>query len=216
MEKKIFETRLENLLMSKAFNDLSPEEKKYALTVLTEEEYKEYALILSNYKSALFADYDNVQPSPTVTEALTHAFSAKNNIVNPQRSVYFNFTHPQSLLTAAASLLILIGFIFIFRHVDEKEQPLIVKITRPRLINHSISNASKKEVQAIKNHSLISEKRKAHFYGGARKKPDNNLCLDSQVISANSLMIDSSNIPCLNPANTMVAIPETNSLQGLN
>jgi hypothetical protein len=216
MEKKIFETRLEKLLMNKAFNNLSSEEKKYVLTFLTEEEYQEYAFMLSNYKPALFMDYDKLQPAPKVTEALAHSFRAKNNVVNLHIPAYFNFTRSQGLLTAAAALLILIGSVFILRHVNEKKQLLTVKTNRLHLIDHSISNASKKEVREMKYHSFISGKRKAHFYAHAVKKVDDNLCLTIPVTSANTLLIDSLNIPCLNPMNTMVIIPEANSLPGLN
>jgi hypothetical protein len=213
MEKKVFETRLEILLMSKAFNNLTGEEKKYVLTFLTEEEYQEYSLILSNYKPALLGEYDQIQPSPKVLETLTHAFSAKNN-VNSQRPVYLNFTRPQGLLTAAATLIILVGCLFIFPHVNKKEQPLTVKINKPHSI--TISKALKKEVQEIKKYSSNPRKRKTHFYAGAAKKTDNNLCLDIPVITANNILIDTSNIPCLNPINTMLLIPKTNSLPGLN
>ncbi|HTH81892.1 MAG TPA: hypothetical protein VL490_03085 [Mucilaginibacter sp.] len=196
MEKKFFETRLENLLMSKAFNNLSAAEKKYVLTLLTEEEYREYSLLLSNYKPVLLSEYDQIQPSPKVTKALTHAFRVKNNA----KPVYFNIIRPQRVLTIAASLIILIGCILIFRQANKKEQPLTVKIKRQHAIDHTIAKAAKKEIREIKTYP-VSGKKKTHLYAATVKKTPHYLCLD--------VAVEINNTPCLNPINTTAAMPYT-------
>src|SRR4051812_11550942 len=131
MERKIFENRLETLLLNKPFNALSAEEKNYALSLLTEEEYNEYSVMLVNYKQALLADYNKIEPSPKVFENLTNAFRSQHQ---PSTS-FFRFANNNRVIAAAAVLLLIGCGLVVLLHADKNQDSVTVKINKPRPVN---------------------------------------------------------------------------------
>jgi hypothetical protein len=194
MEKKIFESRLETLLLHKDFNALPAEEKKYVLAYLTEDEYREYSLLLPNYKPALLTDYDNVQPSPKVLETLTHAFKTQH-----QQKTAFDFIPDWRLLSVAAAVLILIGYVIVFLPFDKKKQPIVAKTNKQQPVNlhKAVKQEPVTQTNLTKNYS--HNPGKMHTFFTAKNTAD-NLCLD--------ITIDSLDMPCLNPMTTMLTIAD--------
>jgi hypothetical protein len=226
MEKKTLDTKLEMLLMSKTFEQLTIEEKGYALNFLSEEEYNECAFILSGSKAALLSDHNNLQPSPKILAAIEQAFKDKATVKKPSYAVIFTKPLYQSLM--AAALLIIIISLFIVspfgvgkQHISKneaKQYPIKNRNTdnlkKEALIaqTSSVSTQISKPTAKIKiarNNSPIHNNRKMAINTGTSKNTYNsNLCLDTSTTSARLVAIDSSTlIPCLN---TRLIIPESN------
>jgi hypothetical protein len=218
------DTRLETLLLNKHFEHLSAEEKKYALGFLSQDEYNEYAFLLSQSKATLLAGYGNLQPSPKILQNLKQAF---NNQQNTKTTPLIHiFAKPiYQALTAAALLIIIIG-LFIISPVDGKKQLLsknpikqakiktdnTFRNERP-LTQTATARQLTASIKTSKKHTIINKRKEAFpqshtspVYANAIKNNDDaNLCMDIQLKSKQlSEAEPSTHVPCLN---TMLIIP---------
>ena len=73
------ETKLEQLINSTPFNELSVQEKEYVLTQITEIEYNQFFEIIASSKVAFESEFIKIEPENRVKANLTNAFKAKHN-----------------------------------------------------------------------------------------------------------------------------------------
>jgi len=138
MEENNLDTRLEILLTTKTFGQLSAEEKNYASGFLSEEEYEAYSLLLSRSKNALASNYDTLQPPAETLQRLKQAFADKA-IAKKTDTRFFEKPLYQGL-AASVLLVILIGS-FINLHLGGGQQG----IADNKLSKHQIDQRIKKE-----------------------------------------------------------------------
>lgn len=192
MQEKFFGTRLETLLATKAFNDLTVDERKYVLSLLTEKEYLQYSLLLLNYKKALLANEGKIHPSPKILAILSQTF---NNQHKQKRIFKLNGNYR---LLAAVTVLLIIGVAIILTISNKKPSTEMAKINTKQ---PAINKALKVEPTGkdLANNIVVSSgKRKLPH---VTEKVNNFLCLD--IIPADSL----AEMPCLNPFTTMIRVP---------
>lgn len=192
MTENFFEPRLEALLTTKIFSELTADEKKYVFLFLTEKEYVEYSLLMLNYKQALLTDYGKIQPAPKTLSTLTQAF--KNQYAQPP---VVRLKANYSLL-AAATVLLLIGIAIVF--ITYKKKPS-VEIAKTRNEHPVIYKALKIQPSGVKLDDNIAVKSVKGKLPGVTEKINDFLCLD--IIPADSL----DEMPCLNPLTTMIRVP---------
>jgi len=201
MDERVFETRLEMLLISKDFKDLTADEKKYVHNFLSEEEYCAYSFLISRYKPALLSDYDKLQPSPKITGALAQAFNTQT--ASSKRLYFFERPFYQSM--AAAIMIILAGYIYFSVHVDKKKQLLKAntvaanKSQRKEVLPPTTNDRKLTETLLTLNAKPV----KIH-HNKMTRRDYRNLCINISNASINPSINTQPIIPCLNPIYTMV------------
>ena len=198
MQEKFFGTRLETLLATKAFNDLTAEERKYVLSLLTEKEYLQYSLLLLNYKKALLADEGKIHPSPKTLAILSQTFNSQHR---QKRTFKLNGNYR---LLAAATVLIIIGVTIILTIANKKPTTEIAKINTKQPVIYRVLKVEPAGKDLANNIVVSSGKRKLPH---VTEKVNDFLCLD--IIPADSL----AEMPCLNPLTTMIRVPGVNDTE---
>lgn len=131
---EMFESKLEALMLSKAFEELSPEERAYVLEQITESTYINCRFILNYTVEAFHSEEKNLVPKAGIPARLKEHFEAKFQPV--KATVFFNIFQPQTLYRSAAVLgmaTAIIGFFIINRpgkEIDvQKPEHTIARIT---------------------------------------------------------------------------------------
>lgn len=75
----LMESKLEQLMNSTSFTELSVQEKEYVLTQITEIEYNQFFEIIASSKVAFETDFIKIEPEKRIKENLNNAFKAKLN-----------------------------------------------------------------------------------------------------------------------------------------
>ncbi|MFI5204164.1 MAG: hypothetical protein ACHQF2_06685 [Flavobacteriales bacterium] len=119
--------RIQQLIESKSFDELSNEEKTIVLSEITEDEYTNRKSVVYNTRLFLSTEVNRMQPADKIKQrAMAMLMERKNNEKKSLLSMIFQYKIP-AFIPAAAAVLLLIMLPFAFN--SEKKTEYIASVT---------------------------------------------------------------------------------------
>ncbi len=217
MENKLLETKLEHLLMTRNFNELTDEEKKYVLATFSEEEYHAYAYVLREAHVTLNPKQANVLPSPYIKAALNEAFNTRYGSGSGNNYAF---------LKIAATIIVLLGCIFIFYKVSRRdEHPLVsakkkvLPVAQQKVDSRSLSISPQNQIiekDILKADTNVSVTKNLVNPASEDIINDADLCKDVYATAPeDDIRSLITTLPCLDPMNASLIVRDDGRLHDL-
>ena len=163
------ESKLEKLLLKKRFSELSLQEKKYALSRISEMDYDNFHLLLTQSKVVFKTNSSNMKVNAELKEKLSAAFNEKYK--KQHISFIFKkwFNNKSVLKPVMAIGIVITGFIIVARNVY-----------KPQIIPSNTTNS----VTAY----LLQDKGHTFFFDAANNDPIINDSLVNEVKKVNDYL----------------------------